>query len=420
MNVPISPAKICLAALLCCGSLNGQTAPATPPASPAPAATAKTDGLASRQSKVKGLLVKEIAPGDFVGMASQMNATAVRNDDATAAFKVKFNQEVGEMMETALHEVEKFLSVRHSDLPKGWNVEISFEDKFVPKDGPSAAVACALMLDSLITGYQLDQNFACTGDMNADGAVQPVGGVPAKIEGAVKRKCTVIGIPVKCIQQVEDHMISEGIRSIASIQIFPITTFDEAKKLAGTERSPQFATSAANFAMVSKALLAQKDPLPTLRNPKVIEKLRAVLKDTPDCLSTKLLLAKALGKENKALSVIGSLVAVERGGGSILNGLREAGSSTDTRDSLKADTLGTSISTLTKLRPQLDKRIVPYCDSLLAYGKIWRRHLVEDPVQARGTAIRALGEIKTAAERVGTEYDKLRSDKSLQQAFMDE
>lgn len=358
MNALISPAQICLAALLCCSSLNGQTAPAAPPATP-PAAPAKTDGLASRQSKVKGLLVKEIAPGDFVGMASQMNATAVRNEDAAAAFNVKFNQEVGEMMETALHEVEKFLSVRHSDLPKGWNVEISFEDKFVPKDGPSAAVACALMLDSLITGYQLDENFACTGDMNADGAVQPVGGVPAKIEGAVKRKCTVIGIPVKCIQQVEDHMISEGIRSIASIQIFPITTFDEAKKLSGTARSPQFTASAANFAMVSKALLAQKDPLPTLRHPKIVDKLREVLKDTPDCLSAKLLLAKALGKEAKALSVIGSLVAVERTGGYIVKGLREAGSSTDSRDSLKADSLGTSISTLTKLRPQLTSESSP-------------------------------------------------------------
>jgi hypothetical protein len=47
-----------------------------------------------------------------------MNATVVPGKEG--AFSIGFNQQVGEMMESATVEVEKFLRVRHGDKLPGW------------------------------------------------------------------------------------------------------------------------------------------------------------------------------------------------------------------------------------------------------------------------------------------------------------
>lgn len=52
-------------------------------------------------------------------------------------------------MSGASDEVEKFMKVRHANsLPKGYTIEFGFADKHTLKDGPSAAVACALMTNA--------------------------------------------------------------------------------------------------------------------------------------------------------------------------------------------------------------------------------------------------------------------------------
>ena len=92
-------------------------------------------------------------------------------------------------------EVLKFMQLRHSGWPKGKAIEISFQENFSPKDGPSAGVACALLLDSLITGGKLDEQFSLTGRLNVDGSVQPIGGVAAKVSGATAGGRKIVGVP---------------------------------------------------------------------------------------------------------------------------------------------------------------------------------------------------------------------------------
>ena len=149
---------------------------------------------AIKQATIKGLLVIELANGSFAGTASQMNATAVPAE--ADQFSVGFNQEVGDFMEKATVEVEKFMRVRHEGLlPTGNRIELAFGDKYSPKDGPSAAVVCALLVDSIITGDEIDPGFAATGDMTATGQVRSIGGLTGKISGAIKKKCTLIAAP---------------------------------------------------------------------------------------------------------------------------------------------------------------------------------------------------------------------------------
>ena len=43
--------------------------------------------------------------------------------------------------------------------------------------------------------------------MNADGSVQPIGGVQAKIRGATKGSCKLVGVPVKNEKSVQDLLV---------------------------------------------------------------------------------------------------------------------------------------------------------------------------------------------------------------------
>ena len=74
-----------------------------------------------------------------------------------------FNQDTGPMMEKALQEVREFHAIRHGRWPENYKIEVSFADKYTPKDGPSAAVACALLVEGLYTGTPLERPWRCRG-----------------------------------------------------------------------------------------------------------------------------------------------------------------------------------------------------------------------------------------------------------------
>ena len=136
-----------------------------------------------------------------------MNATATPLDKRGNPTNIRFNQRVGKAMDSALKEVTKYLRVKHDTWPSGYDIEIAFEDRFTAKDGPSAAICCALLLDSLVSGKTIDPFFAVTGDMNADGSVQPVGGVPAKVRGAFSKSCKYVAIPTKNARSLSDLVL---------------------------------------------------------------------------------------------------------------------------------------------------------------------------------------------------------------------
>ncbi|WP_075089859.1 S16 family serine protease [Verrucomicrobium spinosum] len=128
--------------------------------------------LKRRNASVGGLLVVPLGGSRYAGKTSRLSISALKLDYGGPA-SVAFNQEVGPSMTTALGEVVKFHSVRHDGALRDHRMELSFDDKYSPKDGPSAAVACALLLESLVTGVELDPGFSVTGDMNADGRYSP-------------------------------------------------------------------------------------------------------------------------------------------------------------------------------------------------------------------------------------------------------
>ncbi|MBU1233999.1 MAG: endopeptidase La [Proteobacteria bacterium] len=67
----------------------------------------------------------------------------------------------------------------------------------VSKDGPSAGVAIAIALISLLTGRPVHRNVSITGEMTLTGQVLPVGGIREKLLAGVRTGCVKIVLPAK-------------------------------------------------------------------------------------------------------------------------------------------------------------------------------------------------------------------------------
>jgi hypothetical protein len=340
-----------------------------------------------------------------------MNCTAIEAGDANAISGFAFNQTVGDDMKKALTEVVKHSTVKRGTLPRGMRVDFAFEDKYGGKDGPSAAVACALLLDSLRTGADIDGAFAVTGDLNADGSVQPVGGVPAKIRGAANRSCTYVAVPASAERELVDSVLMEGPSALWDIQVFSIKTFDEALELSSLKRSSEMETAFAKFAEVQKVLQAQKNPA-LLTNPKVQERLTAILAARPNCLSAKILLDYGTGKLPKVLSLGGSLSLIDSVTEDFVKHMRSP-----KPEGVQPDLLGKTISEISKIRTKLDKRTVPFADSIKNYGDIYRV-IKANPPHSQSEILKANAQLDTAGSRIRLEEDRIRTNKALREEMM--
>ena len=114
-----------------------------------------------------------------------------------------------------------------------------------PVDGPSAGVAMTVVAVSALTGRPVDGSMAVTGEIGVHGSVLPVGGVPAKVEAAMRAGLTKVLIPRENYLDRFEHL---------RIQVTPIDTIEQAlnqmllpaalQETAESDRLPQEALAA--------------------------------------------------------------------------------------------------------------------------------------------------------------------------------
>jgi hypothetical protein len=367
--------------------------------------------LKLQQASVHGLLIMSLGSGQ-AGSASKLGAIALQGEKGLPA-SVKFNQPVGEMMAKALEEVAKFTQLNNKGWPQGFNIELSFADKYSNKDGPSAAVACALLLHSLITGKELDPTFAVTGDMNADGSVQPIGGVAAKIRGATKGQCKIIGIPSKNESSLGDLLLTDGPAPFASIQIYSLGHFMEAEALAVTDKPVPTQLALAEMSRVQEVLMRNPTQMASwLRNQHVMAKLQQVLKDSPNNLSAKYLLMYAMGRVPLTLSLAGSISAIDDTSGDLVASIKA--DKGQAFDSMGKMSVGSSITRLQNLRARCDTRTRPYADAIIDFGTAVKEAL-DRPAQTYNRANELRNKIRGAAGAVESELSRLLNDPAVRE-----
>jgi len=74
----------------------------------------------------------------------------------------------------------------------------------IPKDGPSAGIAIATSLVSLITDQKVDKYVAMTGEITLRGRVLPIGGLKDKALGALNAGIKTVIIPEKNKKDLHD------------------------------------------------------------------------------------------------------------------------------------------------------------------------------------------------------------------------
>lgn len=358
------------------------------------------------QSQIKGLLVIALPDGSQAGAATQMNATAVEG----IGFQLRFNQQVGPLMKGATAEVEKFMKVRHAGaLPSGYGVEFGFANKHSLKDGPSAAVACALMTEAILAGTPLDPGFAATGDMTATGEVRPIGGVAAKIRGASKKDCTIFAVPKSNAKSIDDLYLTEGLGAVTEIQIISVAKFEEALAVATLTKSEAVESALADFAMVQKAVLRNEN---NARHPKVQAKLRSVLETIPGHHSARLVALHGQGRAPAKLSLVGSLEAIEIKAGQLAQLLNsdDLGASRGFDDPLR-DT----VFELNRLRATIDPRTTGLLDGYRKIAEFFKAHRSKNSLDGGEQ-----GELRNLIKALNEARAELRNSREVREELMNE
>ncbi|MEG2017211.1 MAG: ATP-dependent protease LonB [Clostridium sp.] len=155
-----------------------------------------------RVGYVNGLAVV----GSNTGAVMEIEATARRVDGRDGIVKVTGiveEEEIGDKNRklrrrgTARNSIDNVLTV----LERFYNLDVKHYDIHVnfpggqPVDGPSAGISITTAIYSAITGKTIDNLTAMTGEISIHGEVKPVGGVTAKITGAIKAGAKKVIIP---------------------------------------------------------------------------------------------------------------------------------------------------------------------------------------------------------------------------------
>jgi Lon protease (S16) C-terminal proteolytic domain len=391
---------------------------AGPSASAAPAhdnATALFDmGLADTKAiplknpsdSINALVVMDLGGGRTAGALSKLSLTSLALTTQDPA-SLSFNQPVGADMKKALREVTRFHGIRQQGWPRGQKMELSFADKYSPKDGPSAAVACGLLLESALRGVALRPEFAVTGDMNADGSVQPIGGVAAKLRGATKGGCTIAAIPEKNFTEAADLALTDGAAPFLGIQVFTVTHFDDAVKLA-VAGDAQLQAVMDSFSVIAGKI---KTRPATLRQPDILSALRSLAKESPNHASIRLLLAMAEDKLPAALSPSGSLNAIEL---AITDALEGTSQELLAKSNLDRGKVSAARGKLQQLRGKLDKRTHPLADAWVT----WCQSVERLTATAGKIDNNLAGEHKAAVQRIHAEEEKLRANADFREDLL--
>jgi len=124
--------------------------------------------------------------------------------------KLVLTGQLGDVMKESAQAAVSFLRSRSSELglPDEYfakhDVHIHVPAGATPKDGPSAGIALATSIASMLTGIKVDPNLAMTGEITLTGQVLPIGGLKEKVLGAKRAGISKILLPRRNEMDLDD------------------------------------------------------------------------------------------------------------------------------------------------------------------------------------------------------------------------
>lgn len=173
--------------------------------------------IGTQVGKINGLAVIGATP-PYAGMVMPIEAEVVKGGKGvtfTATGKL------GEIAKESVTNISALIQkIFGEDLTKDNSVFVQFIQTHSGVEGDSASIAIATSIVSALKNIPIKQDYALTGSLSIRGEVLPIGGVSAKIEGAVEAGIKTVIIPKS---NVQDLVISDEIRN--KIKIIPVETF---------------------------------------------------------------------------------------------------------------------------------------------------------------------------------------------------
>jgi ATP-dependent Lon protease len=171
-----------------------------------------------------------------VGVATGLAYTPVGGDilfiETTAmpgSGKLTLTGQLGDVMKESATAAVSFLRSRSSELglPDDYfskhDLHIHVPAGAVPKDGPSAGIAIATSIASLLTNIKVDSDLGMTGEITLTGQVLPIGGVKEKVLGAKRAGIKKILLPKRNEMDLDD--VPKEVRD--TIQFFFVEELSE-------------------------------------------------------------------------------------------------------------------------------------------------------------------------------------------------
>jgi ATP-dependent Lon protease len=103
------------------------------------------------------------------------------------------------------------------------DVHLHVPEGATPKDGPSAGVAMAVAIVSVLTGVPIRKDIAMTGEITLRGRVLPIGGLKEKLLAALRSGVRTVLIPAENAKDLAD--VPDNVKS--GLEIVPVATVDE-------------------------------------------------------------------------------------------------------------------------------------------------------------------------------------------------
>ncbi len=185
---------------------------------------------------VKRFRFGETEAEDMVGVVTGLAWTEVGGEILTIESvllpgkgQVKHTGKLGDVMQESVSAALSYVRSRgptfgiKPTLFERKDIHVHVPEGATPKDGPSAGIAMATSIVSVMTGIPVRRDVAMTGEITLRGRVLPIGGLKEKLLAALRAGITTVFIPKdneKDLAEIED-----GVKK--HIKIIPVAHVDE-------------------------------------------------------------------------------------------------------------------------------------------------------------------------------------------------
>ena len=189
-----------------------------------------------KYSGVRKFRFGETEAEDMVGVVTGLAWTEVGGEILTIELvllpgkgNIKITGKLGDVMQESVSAALSYVRSRSTrfgikpTLFEKRDIHVHVPEGATPKDGPSAGVAMATSIVSILTGIPVRRDVAMTGEITLRGRVLPIGGLKEKLLAALRAGITTVFIPKeneKDLAEIPDNVKRH-------LKIVPVADVDE-------------------------------------------------------------------------------------------------------------------------------------------------------------------------------------------------